>query len=307
MSNPAALPSAASQPRMAGPRSRSQGLWLRLVVLGLLAALCGVPTLLFLIVVFGHLQGEEFAAESFDRREFEYYEIPLVRIQVTPIYRSPTTGSLESLLVRRGYLGTADPTEQAATSADPPRSATGGGGSHHNDNSENFDDTKDHNNTKDRGDTKGNVSDPGDDQRWDLVLARRGQTISARGDAQILCQYLDAKLASGVSLWQQWTEDHQDLAAVVWPLVARLARQRMYVLVPEVFDRAERGGDPELVRREICQSLAEAFRQLAVAQQQQGRHQVALELIADGLTYVPDDVQLLAARRESEAARGAAP
>jgi hypothetical protein len=49
--------------------------------------------------VFGNVEGVEFAADAFLRRKFDYYEIPLLRIQVSGVERSDSTGPVENYLL----------------------------------------------------------------------------------------------------------------------------------------------------------------------------------------------------------------
>jgi len=48
---------------------------------------------------FGNVEGVEFAADAFLRRKFDYYEIPLIRVQVSGIERSDSTGPVENYLL----------------------------------------------------------------------------------------------------------------------------------------------------------------------------------------------------------------
>ncbi len=71
------------------------------IVVGfLLAAL-----LAFLIIrTQGHVRGQEFAPSHFHTREFEFYEIPGLQIQLTPIQRSGSIPPLTTFLRTNGYL-----------------------------------------------------------------------------------------------------------------------------------------------------------------------------------------------------------
>jgi len=42
------------------------------------------------VALFGMVVGEEFSPDKFARRSFIYYEIPLLGIQVSPVYRDDT-------------------------------------------------------------------------------------------------------------------------------------------------------------------------------------------------------------------------
>jgi hypothetical protein len=48
--------------------------------------------------IFGWVSGEEFSPDSFQRRRFSYYEIPLIHLQITPVSRESSTNPLENHL-----------------------------------------------------------------------------------------------------------------------------------------------------------------------------------------------------------------
>lgn len=86
----------ASQPnRPRRPRLASRTLWLRL----LLIALVGCPVLImgfYLTIGLSFVVGEEFSPERFERRSFQYLELPIVRWQISPISRDPLSGPVEA-------------------------------------------------------------------------------------------------------------------------------------------------------------------------------------------------------------------
>ena len=51
--------------------------------------------------------------------------------------------------------------------------------------------------------------------QWDIVRVIRGGVISDRGDAEILCTYLDMVDAEGGVVWLQWSKDNAPLAKVL--------------------------------------------------------------------------------------------
>ena len=261
--------------------------------------------LLASVVVFGRIQGEEFSAANFQRREFLYYEIPLAGLQVWPIDRTSTTNQLERWLTSNRYVSVANANTEAKTEGQPktggqPKTRGGAGAEDKSsDDVETRGATKETNPNPDRN--------PDNEPPWDLVVARRGATLSQIGDAKILCQYLDAESDGGEFFWLEWTKEHKDLGKITWPLVARLARQKMYIFVPAVLDSARRASDADKFEREMVRMLGDRFHELAMSQQQQQRHQVALDLIQDGLAYGPDHAGLLAAQKASQAALNADP
>jgi hypothetical protein len=195
-------------------------LWGGVATLGLAVAVL-IATLLF-----GQHGGEEFCPDTFNRRSFFYFQIPLVGIQVTPIFRDDTTNSLENYLVAGKFL---------------TRSAAG-------------------------------------NPRWDLVTAVSAGSRVVRGDAQILCSYLDTADENSRLVWQRWSDTHPEAAKVLWPRVAQLARQQLYLLVPELFELANSETDPKTLAEKLDQSLARQYRRLAAIQEKLGNHAGAREL-----------------------------
>ncbi len=195
-------------------------LWGIVATMGLAAAVL-IATLLF-----GQHGGEEFCPSTFTRRTFFYFQIPLIGIQVTPIFRDDTTNSLENYLVAGKFV---------------KRTAT-------------------------------------DNPRWDLVTALSAGSKVVHGDAEILCSYLDTADENRRMVWQHWSDTHTEAAKVLWPLVAQLARQQLYLLVPDLFELASSESDPKTLAKKLDQSLARQYRRLAEIQQQLGNHGMAREL-----------------------------
>ncbi len=79
------------------------------IFFGLLVAGTIALILFFGIVNFGLVDGEEFAADTFQRRTYSYYELPLVRLKVSPITRSVSQYQLEQTLVNGNYIAAQAP------------------------------------------------------------------------------------------------------------------------------------------------------------------------------------------------------
>jgi hypothetical protein len=226
-------------------RSTPKSRWLGKTVFGILGLLGAVLVLFVATVMFGFHSGEEFAPDTFARRTFYFYEIPLLGIQVTPIVRDDTTNTLERDL--RQYTSSPGPS----------------------------------------------------DTRWDLVFANAPGAPAFRGDAAILCDYLDMADEKGALVWKKWSDQHPELAKVLWPLVVRVAGQQLYIFLPELLDLARSESDPKALSGELRAALARQYRQLAEIQQDLGEHDTALELLEEALTYAPNDSQVLRCRDRS--------
>jgi hypothetical protein len=84
-------PPSSSTTRTHRPRKLGSRILLTLIVVGGLAFI-----LLFFLVAFGQVEGQEFSPDSLALRRFSYMQLPLVNIQVTP----PTRTTLPSPLTK---------------------------------------------------------------------------------------------------------------------------------------------------------------------------------------------------------------
>jgi hypothetical protein len=195
-------------------------LWCLVATLGVAVAVL-IATLLF-----GQHGGEEFCPDTFTRRSFFYFQIPLLGIQVTPIFRDDTTNSLENYLVAGKFV----------------------------------------------------TRMPTDKPRWDLVTSLSAGSRVVRGDAEILCIYLDMADEKRRLIWQAWSDSNPESATVLWPLVAQLARQQLYLLLPELFELANAESDPKTLAQKLDRSLGRQYGRLAEIQQKLGNRERAREL-----------------------------
>jgi hypothetical protein len=150
--------------------------------------------LLFLggIVYFlGRVQGREFAPSHFEIRRFSFTEIPLLRLQITPIRRVSESSGLQT------YLATSSLISRPAGS-------------------------------------------PTD---WHIVELTRFGGNTTPADAKLMTDFLDTYSPRYTThsewYWHQWSLQNPKHAAVLWPLVQKLAERELYVLVPSVFQIAD--------------------------------------------------------------------
>jgi hypothetical protein len=172
---------------------------------GLSLAACAVMIAL-VTLFFGRVAGTEFNPQTFERRQFSFFEIPLIRLQVTSLSRADISGPVEQHVRSQGYV---KPT-------------------------------------------------PGVPETWHLVALRRSTYAATPTDPLILQRYLDARDADDAHYWQNWNVKHPQLAKVLWPEVARLARLNLYVQLPPLFALARDATDP--------QTFAVALRQASLDQ-----------------------------------------
>src|SRR5688572_32714720 len=75
-------------------------------MIGLGALILSVTAVLLMlaIFIFGSVSGTEFNPQTFERRMFGFHEVPLVRLQVTPLWRVEASGEVEQLVIAQNYV-----------------------------------------------------------------------------------------------------------------------------------------------------------------------------------------------------------
>jgi len=90
-------------------------------------------------------------------------------------------------------------------------------------------------------------------KQWHLVSEGSFSSNNQNCDARFLIQLLNLKTSSDLSsYWIEWNEKYPDHAKTFWPLVAELARDELYLVLPELVEipigvdrvsQAKGGGD----------------------------------------------------------------
>lgn len=73
-------------------------LWTVLILLGV--SLFGT----IVVYTYGEISGQEFSPDLFQRRTFSYYELPVLKVQISPIVRLPQPTPVESFLATKTYV-----------------------------------------------------------------------------------------------------------------------------------------------------------------------------------------------------------
>lgn len=101
--------------------------------------------------------------------------------------------------------------------------------------------------------------------RWDIVSMHEIGSTPYRGDASILVNYLKQPGAQGMESWLDWSIAHPKLAGVLWGVVANLANEDLYPIIPEVLEAARRldaATFEKQLRQTVsteCQAFAKAY------------------------------------------------
>jgi hypothetical protein len=179
--------------------------------LSLLILTGAVVVIVLVTFMFGGIEGTEFNPQSFERRRFGFYEVPLIRLQVTPLWRREANGEVESLVAAQKYV----------------------------------------------------IPTPGAPETWHLIALERSSYTPPPTDVQILARYLDAQNEHDRSYWADWSSDHPDMAAVLWPEVARLARLELYPLLPPLFELARNSDNLATFQADLKQLQTKQLQDLA--------------------------------------------
>ena len=204
---------------------------------------------------FGQVEGDEFSPDTFSRQKYSYLQIPLVRVQISGIDRSNTTGDLERHLVANKLI-------PVATAANP---------------------------------------------EWHTIQATAGNVPFPPGDAAILFRYLEEPTAPEGQSWLDWTTKNPAFAKVLWPVVAQLARDQLYIFLPDLFDSVARIKDPTEFATWVNHYAADRYTRIADARSELGRHNDAVTLYKRALSYQSDHTAATKGLAAAEAALKSAP
>ncbi|KAA1260891.1 hypothetical protein LF1_34330 [Rubripirellula obstinata] len=90
-------------------------------------------------------------------------------------------------------------------------------------------------------------------QTWHLVSLSRGLTGSTPADASFLIDQMELSSA-GEDYWRQWSIDHPAKAALVWPVIQKLADRELYVLIPALLELVSANASKAVTRTEELKS-----------------------------------------------------
>jgi hypothetical protein len=90
-----------------------------------------------------------------------------------------------------------------------------------------------------------------DPEEWHLMSLRRSAAASPAFDAAILRTYLEARDSRHNSYWSDWSTKHANLAALLWPAVARCAQLNLYIVIPQLFDLARSAEDVTTFQKDL--------------------------------------------------------
>lgn len=88
--------------------------------------------------------------------------------------------------------------------------------------------------------------------------------MSAGCDARFLTSFLDLTDDEGEDYWLGWNERHPNAAKIFWPRVAELARNEMYLKIPDImqFAMEYESDDAKLFSRELDALVSQSYLEL---------------------------------------------
>lgn len=132
--------------------------------------------------------------------------------------------------------------------------------------------------------------------RWGIVTMSEGGVQTYRGDASILTSYLRQPGAVGTESWLSWSKNHPKLARELWPVIARMAQEDMYMIIPALLEAARSTESKDELANELRRALVSELLQFAAAEKQSGDAERARELLGIALEYDPNNAALREAK-----------
>lgn len=198
----------------------------------------------------GHVTGQEFSPTHFQVREFSFYEIPLLHIQITPIKRADITPKSATFVRQKSLIPKPN---------GPPTT-------------------------------------------WHLVALTRGMSGTTPADAQLLYDHLKPSI-DGNDFWRQWSIDHPQHAAQLWPVIQRLAERELYILMPGLMELALIDQPPAKFSQQSDLWLREEYVRLVKDMREAKREELAGQLLEEALADFPGDVELSGLKNAEPAER----
>ena len=109
---------------------------------------------------------------------------------------------------------------------------------------------------------------------WHLVSLKRGSTPAVNDDAALLMQQLRF-VADGDVVWRKWSNDHPELAKILWPTIAKLSERELYVLMPRLFEMVRQIKDPAAFQTLISGYLQTEYASLIRDMRDAGQDELA--------------------------------
>ena len=113
--------------------------------------------------------------------------------------------------------------------------------------------------------------------RWDLVSITRGLSGTTHADAELLLSSLSTE-REDVAYWKTWTEKNPTKAKHLWPIVQKLALNRLYLFIPPILEIAQNSDSEEGFQNGILVQIKLDYQRLADSFDRQNKPDVAEEI-----------------------------
>lgn len=227
-----------------------------------LGAVIIVGSLVGIVLLLGRVRGREFLPDRFEVRHFSFLEIPLLRVQVSPVQYTPTTSALARYLRTTGKI-TPFTREGEPTPGDQWHLVE-----------------------LRRGD---GVSLPADAKLLVDFLSQPADRLLSPASGAGSGSARRTGVSPQQHQWHRWSLDHPAQAAVLWPRVQRLAHRRLYLLIPDLFRIAEETDSGPALRAAIDALLLRRYEQMFAESQNAGQHALAESIRQAALADFPHD------------------
>ncbi|MEL7498731.1 MAG: hypothetical protein AAFN77_14075 [Planctomycetota bacterium] len=136
----------------------------------------------------------------------------------------------------------------------------------------------------------------GDQQTWHLLWDGRftempdQMRLPRDCDARLLIEYL-AKTGDQGNIWTAWNLEYPKAAKVFWPVIAELARDEMYLKVPDVMEFALNleKDDPDQFKQELNELVAEVYLELGELDLQMNQKTRAIDRLKKSIALSESD------------------
>ena len=140
--------------------------------------------------------------------------------------------------------------------------------------------------------TSGLINRPqGPPAQWHLV--ELGRFAAQRpADAKLLSDFLEHRRgvsSIGELYWHQWSTEHPELAAILWPEVQKLAERELYLLIPELFQIAELADSADTFAADLHTALSHGYARLIRDLDAAGQTELAESFRRDAVRDYPED------------------
>jgi hypothetical protein len=139
-------------------------------------------------------------------------------------------------------------------------------------------------------------------EQWHLFTFNRSAAPSPPFDAAILKTYLDARDEKNANYWHDWSERHPERAKALWPIVARFAQLKLYVVIPHFFELARTADDDAAFAKALTQEAVQRLQDYGSRRQARDDHAAAVELFEAMLELDPQNTNATELLEKSRAA-----